>query len=37
MSKENGDATDEESKETQRIDPVGDADDGRVPWRIEAF
>ena len=35
VSEENGDATDEQSKETQRIDPVGNSDDSRVPWRIE--
>jgi hypothetical protein len=35
MSEENGDAADEQAKEAQRIDPVGDADDSRVPRRIE--
>src|SRR5882762_3257491 len=31
MSEQNGDAADEQAKETQRINPMGDADDSRVP------
>jgi hypothetical protein len=35
MSQENGEATDEQAEEAQRIDPVGDADDSRMPRRIQ--
>jgi hypothetical protein len=35
MSEENGEAADEQAKEASRIDPVGEADDPRVPRRIQ--
>ena len=34
MSKQNGDATNQQAKKAQRVDPVGDADDGRMPRSI---
>src|SRR5437588_4061284 len=37
MCDKNGDTADEQAKETDRRDPVGNADDRRVPRRIQAL
>ena len=35
MSEENGDATNEQAKKAQRIDPMSDADDSKVARKIQ--